>query len=37
MMSRFDDYRDKYKHAKLERRNGILQLAFNIMIGPEMV
>ena len=36
-MSRFDDYRDKYKHAKLERRNGILQLSFQHHDGTEMV
>jgi len=31
---RFDDYREKYKHIKLERSNGIVQMTFHSQGGP---
>jgi enoyl-CoA hydratase/carnithine racemase len=31
---RFDDYREKYKHIRLERRGGVVQMTFHSQGGP---
>ena len=33
-MSKFDDYREKYRHVRMERRDGILQITFHTAGGP---
>jgi len=33
-MSKFDDYREKYQHVRMERRDGILQITFHTGGGP---
>jgi 6-oxocamphor hydrolase len=33
-MSKFDDYRERYQHVRMERRDGILQITFHTAGGP---
>jgi enoyl-CoA hydratase/carnithine racemase len=33
-MTKLDDYREKYKHVRMERRDGILQITFHTSGGP---
>jgi hypothetical protein len=33
-MAKFDDYKNRYKHIRMERREGILQIIFHTEGGP---
>ena len=33
-MAKFDDYKNRYKHVRMERRDGILQVSFHTEGGP---
>ena len=33
-MPKFDDYKNRYKHIRMERRDGILQIIFHTEGGP---
>jgi hypothetical protein len=33
-MAKFDDYMNRYKHIRMERRDGVLQIIFHTEGGP---